>query len=96
MNLQGEVVTLYYRRPSCFFLSQGSGLSKGGLSRLAIRLRLTAIGANSQIASGIWLTTSFSSGSVPLYAKVMSNFPATNANIAVDRLRMIVYSMPSR
>ena len=22
MNLQGKVVTLYYRRPSCFFLSQ--------------------------------------------------------------------------
>jgi hypothetical protein len=47
-------------------------------------------------AACIWLFTSFSSGSVTLYAKVMSNFPATNANIAVERLRMIVYSMPSR
>src|SRR5215831_8394356 len=35
-----------------------SGLSKGGLPRLTIRLRLTPIGANSQIAFGV-LATSF-------------------------------------
>jgi hypothetical protein len=58
--------------------------------------RLTPIGANSQIAPSIRLFTSFSSGSVTLHAKVMSNFAATNANIAVERLRVIVYSMPSR
>jgi hypothetical protein len=72
-------------------------LSKGGASRLTIRLLwMPPSGANSQIASGIWLLTSFKSGTVRVYGKVMSSWPEINANVAVDRLRMIVYSMPSR
>ncbi len=73
-----------------------SGLSKGGLSRLTIRLRLRPTGPISQIACGIWLFTSLSSGTVRLYGKTMSNLPETNANTAVDKFLMIVYSMPSR
>ena len=73
-----------------------SGLSNGGLSRLMIRLRLMLPGVISQIACGIWLFTSFNSGTVRLYGKVMSNFPAMNAKVAVERLRTMVYSMPSR
>jgi len=73
-----------------------SGPSKGGLSRLMSRLRLMLPGVSSQIARGSWLFASFRSGTVRLYKKVVSNFPATNPNTAVERLRMIVYSMPSR
>ena len=73
-----------------------SGLSKGGLSRLTIRARLRPTGPIMQLACGIWLFTSFNSGTVRLYGKAMSNFPETNAKTAVDRFLMIVYSMPSR
>jgi len=73
-----------------------SGLLKGGTSRLTIRLRLMPPGSSSQIACGAWFATSFSSGTERLYGKVISNLPATNANVAVDKFRMIVYSMPSR
>ena len=38
------------------------GLSKGGLSRLTSRFRLTFAGTTSQIASGSWLLMSFSCG----------------------------------
>ncbi len=72
------------------------GSSKGGLSRLTIRLRLILPGLNSQIALGIWLSIFFLSATVRLYGKVMSNVPAVKANVAVDRLLMIVYSIPSR
>ena len=43
-----------------------SGLSKGGSSRLTIRLVLTLFGRSSQIACGAWLLMSFSSGIVTL------------------------------
>ena len=75
---------------------RSSGFRKGGASRLTIRLLLTLLGASSQIASGAWLRMSFRSGIRTVYGQVMSSFPAINANTAVDRLRMIVYSMPSR
>ena len=57
-----------------------SGLSKGGLSRLTIRLRLTLVGVSSQIACGAWLWMSRISGIVRLYGVVMSNLPAMNAS----------------
>src|SRR5713226_8754984 len=46
---------------------RSSRLSKGGTSRLTIRLRLTAVGVSSQIACGILLTTSFNSGTERAY-----------------------------
>ncbi len=75
---------------------RNSGLSKGGLSRLTIRLVLTLPGGMSQTASGIWLTMSRISGIETLPAKVKSYLPAIKANITVERLRLIVYSIPSR
>ena len=75
---------------------RNSALSKGGTSRLTIRLRPTPVGANSQIACGICAFTSFHSGTEVPYGQVMSNLPAMKANVAVDRLLTIVYSMPSR
>jgi hypothetical protein len=39
-----------------------SGFSKGGIPGLISRVRLMPIGTSSQIASGIWLFTSRSSG----------------------------------
>ena len=53
-------------------------------------------GVSSQIACGSWLFAAFNSATERPYEKVMSNFPATNPNTAVERLRMIVYSIPSR
>ena len=41
-----------------------SGLSKGGASRLVIRLALAFAGASSQTACGAWLLTSRNSGTV--------------------------------
>ena len=73
-----------------------SGLSKGGLSRLMIRLVLALPGASSQIACGAWFFTSFSIGIDTSNGKVMSNLPAMKESIAVERFGMIVYSMPSR
>ena len=73
-----------------------SGLSKGGLSRLTIRLVLALPGARSQIACGAWVLMSFNSGIETSNGKVMSNLPAMKARIAVERFGMIVYSMPSR
>ena len=43
-----------------------SGLSKGGTSRLTIKLRLSPTGPISHIACGIWLFTSLSNGTVRL------------------------------
>jgi hypothetical protein len=63
---------------------------------LTISVRLPVATVVSQIARGAWLLTSFKSGSETPYGKVMSTFPAVNANILVERLGMIVYSMPSR
>ena len=45
---------------------RSSALSKGGLSRLMIRVRLTFVGATSQIACGTWLFMSFRIGIVML------------------------------
>ena len=70
-----------------------SGLSKGGASRLMIRLRLIPPGVTSQIAPGSWLLMSFDNGRV---VAIQSSFPATKARFAVERSRMIVNSMPSR
>ena len=49
-----------------------------------------------QVASGRWLMMSFISGTVTLPAIVRSYFRAIKARITVERLREIVYSMPSR
>src|SRR6266852_4436047 len=77
-----------------------SGLSKGGLSRLMSRLRLMLPGVSSHIASGSWLCASSKSGTVRLYEKVMSNFPATNPQyrrreIADDRILDAVEIRPA-
>src|SRR5215469_4342261 len=53
-----------------------SGLSKGGTSRLMIRLALAFAGTSSQIACGAWLLTSRNRGTVTSNGKVMSNWPA--------------------
>ena len=60
------------------------------------KLRLMLPGVSSQTACGSWFFASRKSGTVRLYEKVISNFPATNPNTAVERFRMIVYSMPLR
>jgi hypothetical protein len=57
---------------------------------------LTPVVVISQIACGIWLCTSFISGTARSYGKVMSNLPAVKANTAVDGFLMIMYSTPSR
>ena len=74
---------------------RSSGSSNGGLSRLMIRLRLTLVGLSSQIACGAWRAKSLVSGT-DKPPKVMSNFPLTNANTAVETFLIIVYSTPSR
>src|ERR1700704_4239184 len=73
-----------------------SGLSNGGFVRDMMMLVASVAGPTSQIACGDWSLTSFSNGIDTSYGKVMSNLPATKARIAVDRLGMIVNSMPSR
>src|SRR5215471_6002055 len=52
-----------------------SGLSKGGTSRLMIRLALAFAGTSSQIACGAWLLTSRNRGTVTSNGKVISNLP---------------------
>jgi hypothetical protein len=71
-------------------------LSKGGFSRLMIRLVLTLPGGSSHVASGRCLCRSRVSGIVRVPAKVSSYLPATKARIAVERLRKSVYSIASR
>ena len=61
-----------------------------------MRLVATFIGSITQTAFGACDLTSLSSGIDTSVGKVMSNLPATKARIAVERLVMIVYSMPSR
>src|SRR5215813_12975755 len=73
-----------------------SGLSNGGESRLTIRLVLTLVGPISHIAFAAWLLTSFAIGMDQSYGKDISPLWARKARTAVDRLEMIVYSMPSR
>src|SRR5712671_2687353 len=74
---------------------RSSGWSNGATSRFMTRLRLTLVGLSSQNASGAWLLTSLVSGT-DRPPKVMSNLPETNVSTAVDTLRMMVYSIPSR
>ena len=74
---------------------RNSGLSNGATSQFMTRLRLILVGFNSQNAYGAWFLTSRASGT-DKPPKVMSSLPETNVRIAVDTLRMIVYSMPSR
>ena len=75
---------------------RNSRLSKGGADRLTIRLVLTLPAGKTQVASGRWLMMSFISGTVTLPAIVRSYCFAINARITVERLREILYSMPSR
>src|SRR2546423_13281502 len=72
-----------------------SGLSKGGLPRFTIKLRLMPSGAISQAACGSCRLTSLSSGLVMLYGKLMSNLPAAKARMAVDTFLITADSIPS-
>ena len=72
-----------------------SRLSNGGTGFIS-RLAATFIGDMSHIAVGIWALMSPTRGTVTSNGKVMSNLPETNDSIAVERLAMMVYSMPSR
>jgi hypothetical protein len=71
-----------------------SGLSKGGVSRLISKLRLTFAETSSQIACGAALLKSFRTGIVTPMA--MSLFPAMNARFRVETSGIIGYSIPSR
>jgi hypothetical protein len=84
------------RSSSSTIAPRSSGLSNGGAVWLTISVRLPVATVVSQIACGAWFLRSFKSGIETPYGKVMSTFPAVNASIRVDRLGMIVYSMPSR
>src|SRR6202049_2519667 len=75
---------------------RNSGLSKGGILRLMMILVDSVAGPTWQTACGAWSLTSFNSGIDTSYGKVMSNWPATKARIAVDRFGMMVNSMASR
>src|SRR5262249_11906871 len=72
-----------------------SGSLNGGESRLTIRLVLTLVGAVSQIALAAWFFTSFAIGMLQSYGKDISPLPARKARTAVERLAMMVYSIPS-
>ena len=72
------------------------GLSNGGAAVFTIRLVLTLLGRSSQIALGACLAMSFISGTVMSLSNVMSNSPATNPSMRVDRLSMMRISMASR
>src|SRR6516165_9429391 len=78
-----------------------SGLSKGGLSRLTIRLRLMTPGGTLQIACGTWLCASFRSGIGRVFGKVMSNFPGDKCQnrrrqVADDRVFDAIEVRPPR
>ena len=75
---------------------RSSALSNGGASRFTMRLVLTLVGTSSHTACGTCDCTSLSSGIVTSVGNVMSNLPAMNARIAVERLVMMVNSMASR
>ena len=59
-------------------------------------LVLTLFGSTTHTAFGAWVLTSFSSGIDTSVGNVMSNLPAMKARMAVERLGMMVNSMPSR
>ena len=71
-------------------------MSNGGEDELTMILVETLIGSTTHTAFGACVLTSFKSGIDTSVGNVMSNFPATKARMAVDRLVMIVNSMPSR
>src|SRR4029078_6310154 len=73
-----------------------SRLSNGGEDELTMMLVETLVGSTTQTALGAWDFTSFSKGIVICVGNVMSNLPATNPRIAVERLVMMVNSIPSR
>ena len=56
----------------------------------------TLIGSTTHTAFGAWFLTSLSSGIETSVGNVMSNWPEIKPRMAVDRLVMMVYSMPSR
>src|SRR4029078_3985790 len=73
-----------------------SRLSNGGADELTMMLVETLVGSTTQTALGAWDFTSFSNGIVICVGNVMSNLPATNPRIAVERLVVMVNSIPSR
>ena len=72
------------------------GLSNGGASRLMIRFTLTPLSRMVQSALGASCRMFLSSGTVTSVGKVMSNLPAMNDSMRVERSGMMVNSMPSR
>jgi hypothetical protein len=70
-----------------------SGLLKGGASRLTIRFVLWFAGSTSQTALGASACMFFIRGTVTPNGNVRSNFPAMNARMAVERLRIPVPSL---
>src|ERR1700716_3615594 len=72
-----------------------SRLSKGGEDELTMMLVLTLLGSTTQTAFGACVLTSLRSGIDTSVGKVMSNWPETNPRIAVDRLGIMVNSVPS-
>src|SRR4051795_10704007 len=71
-------------------------LSNGGADELTMILVATLLGSTTQMAFGACDLTSFRSGMLTSVGKAMSNLPATKARMAVERLGMMVNSMPSR
>lgn len=72
-----------------------SRLSNGGTGFIS-RFAATFIGDISHWAVGICAFTSSISGTVSSNGNVMSNLPEAKDRIAVERLAMMVCSMPSR
>ncbi len=73
-----------------------SRLSNGGEDELTMMLVETLIGSTTQTAFGACFLTSLSSGIETSVGNVMSNLPEIKPRIAVERLVMMVNSMPSR
>ncbi len=71
------------------------GSLNGADSRFTIRFRLMYCVVTWQTALGACDFTSLSRGIVTSLLKVMSNSPAMNARIRVDRLAMILHSTAS-
>src|SRR6266851_2755350 len=87
---KGLTVQGQRQRPTHHWIVEGWRIT------VMIRLALALAGTSSQIAPGACALTSLSRGTVPSNGKVMSNLPAINESIAVDRFGITVYSMPSR
>src|SRR6266481_2478771 len=87
---KGLAVQRQRQRPSHLGIVEGWGITVDDQIGVGIR------GPSSQIACGAWLLTSLSRGTVTSNGNVMSNLPAINERIAVDRFGITVYSIPSR